>query len=219
MRMHKLILFDCEHAFLDIYSKDYTVFDARKDILVELNPKEPIILLGMFDNPCFTIKNGDAFDNFVAQHLNRAGCSCTVDDFKSCYLKYFRKVSWWDDMVDLTNSLAACDQFHVGIVASLCEMDLQLIKEKIAWKNIDYCFCSFNLGVQRPDPGIYGIVETVSGCAGDDILFVSDAATNSPLAMFRHWNTVNVTGENFPVVQKSCMDFLEGCTEFKMSGA
>lgn len=203
--MHKLILFDWGNMLLNSDSNDYSISDARIAIATELSHKDPVALHGIFKDPDFAVKSGDALDSLIADYLNKAGCSCTIEDFKTCYLKHFRKVPWFNEIVALVNTLASSNNVRVGILSTLCEMDLQLIKEKM--ENIDYFFLSFNLGVQKPDTRIYETVETVTGFSKNDILYFDDCIPNIMPATSKGWRAIPATGNDFQKILRECMVF------------
>lgn len=58
----------------------------------------------------------------------------------------------------------------------------------------DRAFVSGRLGVTKPDPAIYAIVETETGRSGADLLFIDDRAENIATASARGWKTHHFDG-------------------------
>ncbi len=210
--MHKLVLFDWGNVLLDSDSNIYTIYDARRDIVDELNPKDKQKLMDMFDDGRFWTTSGKMLDILIRKYITESDCSCSIQAFKECYLKYYRKVPWFGRMVSLVNKLAQMmaydSRFSIGILSTLCEMDLELIKDYVDLDNIDYCFFSFNIGAVKPDFVIYDTVEVISQVAKDNILFIDDNEDNIKAAWAKGWNAVLATGSDFKMVRNACESFL-----------
>lgn len=208
INMNKLILFDWGNVLLDSDSNKYNIFDARKDIALELKPQNTQKFMDMFDKDEFWTMNGNRLNSLIQKHLMESGCHCTVDDFKECYLKHYNKVPWFSDMVSLINTLASDSRFCIGVLSTLCEMDLELLKNNFSVDKLDYRFFSFNLGIQKPDARIYDMIEVITGYSKDDILFIDDRKDNIKEAKSKGWNTVLATGYDFKAVRKECYSFM-----------
>lgn len=206
--MHKLILFDWANVLLDSDSDTYSIFDARKDIALELKPKDRQKFMGIFDDDAFWTISGSRLNVLIQKYLTESGCHCKVDDFKECYIKHYSKVPWFDNMVSLINTLASDSRFHVGVLSTLCEMDLELLKNNFSADKLDYRFLSFNLGVQKPDTRIYDMIEVITGYSKGDILFIDDRKDNTDEAEYKGWNTVLATGNDFDLICKKCYSFM-----------
>lgn len=206
--MQKLILFDWGNVLLDSDSGIYDIFDARRDIALELQPQNIQNFMNMFDKDEFWTLSGTRLDIFIDKYLIESGCHCTVSEFKKCYLKHYRKVPWFDNMVSLVKMLVSDSRFHIGVLSTLCEMDLELLKENLPVDKLNYRFFSFNLGVQKPDTKIYDIVEVVTGYAKDDILFIDDRKDNIKEAKCKGWKTVLTTGKDFEQIRQKCYSFM-----------
>ena len=206
--MNKLILFDWGNVLLDSDSNVYNIFDARKDIVIELNPLNIYKFMDMFDKDEFWTMNGNCLNEFIQKYLMESGCHCTIDDFKECYLKHYSKVPWFSNMVSLINTLASDSRFHVGVLSTLCEMDLELLKNNFSVDKLDYRFFSCSIGVQKPDARIYDMIEVITGYSRDNILFIDDRKENINEAKSKGWNTVLATGNDFEAVLKECYSFM-----------
>lgn len=206
--MNKLILFDWGNVLLDSNSDKYNVFDARKDIILELEPQNTQKFIDMFNKDEFWTMSGKNLNALIQKLLTESGCHCTVDDFKECYLKHYGKVPWFSDMVSLINTLASDGRFHIGVLSTLCEMDLELLKANLSLDRLDYRFFSFNLGVQKPDARIYEMIEVITGYSKDDILFIDDRKDNIKEAQSKGWNTILATGNDFEDIREKCYSFM-----------
>lgn len=206
--MRKLILFDWGNVLLDSDSNTYNIFDARRDIALELQPQNIQNFMDMFEEDKFWTMSGVRLEIFIKRYLIESGCHCTVSEFKECYLKYYRKVPWFDDMVSLVKMLASDSRFHIGVLSTLCEMDLELLKEKLPINKLNYRFFSFNLGVKKPDTRIYDIVEVITGLAKDDVFLIDDRKVNIKEAKCKGWKTVLAKGKDFEYIREKCYFFM-----------
>lgn len=209
--MKKLVLFDWGNVLLDSDSDIYNIFNARKDIALELHPENIESFVNIFNNDEFWTSNGDRLNTFIEKNLLESGSHCTVSGFKECYLKHYRRVPWFEDMISLVKTLALDSSCCIGILSTLCEMDLNLLKEHLPVDKFDYRFLSFNLGVQKPDARIYDMVEVITGIAKENILFIDDRKDNIKEAMCKGWNTICATGGKIEQIRTACYSFLE-CT-------
>lgn len=206
--MHKLILFDWGNVLLDMNSRIYNIFDARRDIALELRPQSIQKFMRMFDKDEFWTTSGTPLNLFIQKCLTESGCYCTVNDFKECYLKHYSKVPWYNNMVSLVSTLTSDSRFHIGVLSTLCEMDLALLENNLDIEKFDYRFFSYNLGIQKPDSRIYDIIEVITGYTKGDILFVDDREDNIKKAKYKGWSTILSTGSDFKNIQEKCYSFM-----------
>lgn len=204
----KLILFDWDNVLLNSDSAEYSILNAREDMVNELHPAEPIILMGIFDDKEFWTRSGVDLDLCINRYLAMSGCKCSAEEFKECYLKHYRKVPWYQEMVATVKRLAIDSRFHIGILSTLCEMDYELLKENLPIDIFDYRFFSFNLEVQKPNIRIYKNVEMITGVKPDDILFIDDLKKNIRMAENYGWNTLLATGKDFEKIREKCYSFM-----------
>ena len=205
----KLILFDWGNVLLNSNSEKYTIYDARNDIALDLKPQNVEIFESMFNDKSFWTSSGTNLSSVITKYLKSSGCKCSVDDFKNCYLKHYRKVLWFLEMKNLIKKIAIDQRFCIGILSTLCEMDMELLRENLPLDKFNYRFFSFNLGIQKPDPQIYEIVETVTGHYGENILFIDDLKENINVAKSRGWKTLLSTGFDYEKIAIKCFSFME----------
>lgn len=205
--MRKLILFDWGNVLLDSDSDKYNIFDARKDIISELQPEDEFRLSGVFRDEKFWTSCKESLNICIEYYLQISGCDCTVAEFKECYLKYYRKVPWFNNMISLVDELAVNPEVRVGILSSLCEMDLELLKGNIQMDNLDYRFFTFDLGIQKPDIRLHNLIESVTGCSRNNILYIDDSERNIRLAKEKEWGTILATGKDYEKIKKMLLIF------------
>lgn len=204
----KLILFDWDNVLLNSDSAEYSILNAREDIVNELHPAEPIILMRIFNSEEFWTRSGVALDSCINRYLAVSDCKCSAEEFKECYLKHYRKVPWYQEMVATVKKLTIDSRFHIGILSTLCEMDYELLKENLPIDKFDYRFFSFNLEVQKPNIRIYKNVEMITGAKPDNILFIDDLRRNIRMAESYGWNTLLATGKDFEIIREKCYSFM-----------
>jgi FMN phosphatase YigB (HAD superfamily) len=205
----KLILFDWGNVLLNSHSNEYSIFDAREDIACELTPDNPESLAELFNNERFWTLSGENLNSLIQENLAKARCECTVSEFKRCYLKHYRTIPWFEETKNLVNKLSTDSRFHIGILSTLCEMDLELLKENLKIDMLDFRFFSFNIGQTKSDKKMYEIIEMVTGYKGKNILFVDDLEHNITLANeFKGWKTLLATGADFGKIRDNCFEFM-----------
>lgn len=197
----KVVIFDWGNVLLNGNTSEYTIFDARKDIVKELHPKNESLLLELFDIDEFWTTEGDKLNDLIQKYLALSGCDYTVEDFKNVYLKYYRKVPWFKETVDFFNKLSSMEGVDIAVFSVLCEMDKTLLNENLPMDKVKYNFFSFNVGLRKTHEQFYKIISTVTGRKGEDIIFFDDSEENIANARKAGWNAIQVTGNDFFLVQ------------------
>ena len=196
------------NVLLNSDSAEYSILNAREDIVNELHPAEPKILMRIFNSEEFWTRSGFDLDSCINRYLAVSDCKCSSEEFKECYLKHYRKVPWYQEMVATVKRLSIDSRFHIGILSTLCEMDYELLKENLPIDKFDYRFFSFNLEVQKPNIRIYKNVEMITGVKSDNILFIDDLRRNIRMAESYSWNTLLATGKDFEIIREKCYSFM-----------
>lgn len=204
----KLILFDWDNVLLNSDSAEYSILNAREDIVNELHPAEPTILMRIFNSEEFLTRSEFDLDSCINRYLAISDCKCSAEEFKECYLKHYRKVPWYQEMVATVKKLVIDSRFRTGILSTLCEMDYELLKENLPIDKFDYRFFSFNLEAQKPNIRIYKNVEMITGVKPDNILFIDDLRRNIRMAESYGWNTLLATGKDFEIIREKCYSFM-----------
>lgn len=205
--MGRLILFDWANVLLDCYSDIYNIRDAQRDIAAHLRPENAEEMVKIFSDDRFWTCCGAKLDDLIKSHMVKCGCRHTVGQFKACYLEHYKKVPWFENTVNLAGQLADSGCVKTGILSTLCEMDLQLLKNKLPLDKFSHLFFSFQLGMQKPDPGIYRAVQSVCGYRPRDIFFIDDRPENTLRAGAAGWNTLAATGNEFETIRQKCLAF------------
>lgn len=208
--MGKIILFDWANVLLDCYSDIYSIHDAQRDIAAYLRPENAGEMVKIFSDDRFWTCCGAKLDSLIKEHLKKCGCRHTVSRFKACYLEHYKKVPWFENTVNLAGQLADSGCVRTGILSTLCEMDLQLLKNKLPIDKFSHLFFSFQLGMQKPDAGIYRAVQSACGYRPRDIFFIDDRPENTLRADAAGWNTLTATGNEAETIRQKCFAFAHG---------
>ena len=204
----KLVVFDWGDVLLDVNSPVYNSYTAVKNIGNDMEFDQRSFI-GFLKKRELWTTGGAEFDKLIHSYLEEINSEKTVEDFKECYLSHFRKITWFEEMIDFLASIHD-DGVNTGIISNLCQLDGDLLAEKLPMDKIDYRFYSYNLGVEKPDTRIYEIVETVSGCNPENIFFVDDKQKNVDAAVARGWKGLCATGDEIVKIKEAYCGFLKG---------
>ena len=204
----KLVVFDWGDVLLDVNSPVYNSYTAVKNIGRDME-FEQHSFISFLKKKEFWTTEGACFDQLIHEYLEEINSKKRVEDFKECYLNNFRKITWFEDMIDFLASIHD-EGVCTGIISNLCQLDGDLLAEKLPMDKIDYRFYSYNLGVEKPVDRIYEIVETVSGCKPENIFFVDDKQKIIDAAVARGWNGLCATGDEIVEIKKAYCEFLKG---------
>lgn len=207
IREKKLVVFDWGDVLLDVNSPVYNSYTAIKNIGSEMGFDQHSFI-SFLKKKEFWTSEGVSFEQLIHNYLEEINSKKTVEDFKECYLKHFRKITWFEDMIEFLASRHD-EEVHTGIISNLCQLDGALLAEKLPKDKIDYRFYSYNLGVEKPEAGIYQIVETVSGCKPENIFFVDDKQKNVDAALARGWRALCATGDEIEHIQDEYNMFMK----------
>ena len=164
----KLVLFDWGDVLLDVNSPIYNAYSAIKDIGRDMEFEQHSFIQFLKQKE-FWRSSGQQFDKLINDYLKEVASKYTIEEFKSCYLKHFRRIAWFEDMIKLVVDIHEEGIARTGVISNLCELDGDLLAEKLPMDKVDYRFYSYNLGVEKPESRIYEIAETFTGCMPEDI--------------------------------------------------
>ncbi|MBR3834813.1 MAG: HAD-IA family hydrolase [Lachnospiraceae bacterium] len=202
----KLVVFDWGDVLLDVNSPVYNSYTAIKNIGHDMGFDQHSFITFLKKKEFWTTE-GEKLELLINEYLEEVNSEKTVEDFKECYLKHFRQITWFEDMIEFLTSLH--DQgVCTGIISNLCQLDGELLAEKLPMDKIDYRFYSYNLGVEKPDSKVYEIVETVSGCSPENIFFMDDKQKNIDAAVARGWRGICATGDEITKIKEEVYRFI-----------
>jgi glucose-1-phosphatase len=92
----------------------------------------------------------------------------------------------------MLQALKQKDGLKVAVLSNTCREHWAQICTRSWMKHIDYIFTSHELGIAKPSPEIYSVVESSTGIAPERILFMDDAPENILAAKQRGWNSVQI---------------------------
>ncbi len=68
----------------------------------------------------------------------------------------------------------------------------EIITQHPELRAMDQLIASHIIGLHKPDPCAYAHVESVTGCAGDEVIFFDDSQENIDAAEVHGWRTVHI---------------------------
>ncbi len=197
----KLVVFDWGDVLLEVNSPVYNSYTAIKNIGRDLGFEQHSFIKFLKQRE-FWRSNGAQFDKLISDYLEEINSKHTVDDFKKCYLEHFRRITWFEDMIELIEKIHDEDKVLTGIISNLCELDGVLLDDKLPMDKVNYRFYSYMLGVEKPESKIYETVESVTGCKPENIFFVDDKQKNVDAALARGWNAICATGDEIERIKE-----------------
>ena len=135
------------------------------------------------------------------------GFKTTIDEFISIYKEEYDKSLYYKDVVDYIHSLKG--KCRVGILSNLVMLDKDRLNKQVDFSYIDDLFLSFEVGLIKPNEGIYERVEESLKIPSKDILFIDDRKDNVDAALNRGWNALQATGEDLEKIKEVVNNFIE----------
>lgn len=135
------------------------------------------------------------------------GFKTTIDEFISIYKEEYDKNLYYKDVVDYIHSLKG--KCRVGILSNLVMLDKDRLNKQVDFSYIDDLFLSFEVGLIKPNEGIYERVEESLKIPSKDILFIDDRKDNVDAALNRGWNALQATGEDLEKIKEVVNNFIE----------
>jgi FMN phosphatase YigB (HAD superfamily) len=207
---NKLVLFDWGAVLLDSFSKEYSAMTAIEDTIDEVKPENDSLHF-MFKKKdyIFWLLHGEEFRKHVEKNICKSKAKCTFDEFCAIYKKNFTKVPWFEDIIEITKKLQSEGKVKTGILSTMCEIDREIVSEKLSLDAFDYFFTSCDLGVRKPDSEIYTKVERITNIKPENILFFDDSERNITEAKKHEWNAVRIVGNGTETIRENCRQFLQ----------
>ena len=135
------------------------------------------------------------------------GFKTTIDEFISIYKEEYDKSLYYKDVVDYIHSLKG--KCRVGILSNLVMLDKDRLNKQVDFSYIDDLFLSFEVGLIKPNEGIFERVEESLKIPSKDILFIDDRKDNVDAALNRGWNALQATGEDLEKIKEVVNNFIE----------
>jgi len=184
----KVVLFDLGKVLVDF---DWSIAARRIAADAALSPE------ALYE----FIRGSDVLALYERGHLSSAqffdrirtpiGYRNSLDAFRHAFSDIFSEIS---DMVRLHAEVRTAG-LPTWIFSNTNDWAIAHIRSRFPFFS-DFAgyFLSFELGVMKPEPGIYAIAEEVTGQRGGDILYIDDLTENTAAAEARGWQVVHHTG-------------------------
>ena len=205
----RIILFDL---------MDTLVVDPYHDLLANFPS-------GLTPRDFFRHKNQDVFEAFERGEISeneyfRAYYKPDVPEEKlkilptpaSLKKKMYRSVSFLDGIADLLNEIHGRPDLRLGVASNYSMWYREILAKRgeiETW--MDYLFFSCEMGVRKPDPAYYELIENSLKKAhpalrGEQIFFTDDRDKNLTAAHQRGWSTHKMEGT--PGLSRALQNFL-----------
>ena len=203
---NKLILFDWGNI-VESHTTGYSCRDAFNKLFKECGytgEKEVFNNLGKYKLSAIT--NLNEFEEIFNQMAKEYHFNKSFSEFVDLYKKIFAPIDYYQEVADYEKSLK--DKCYIGILSNLTIFDKERLDKQVDLSQYDYVFLSFELGVRKPDPKIYTIVQSKVPFSPKDILFIDDRLDNVEAAAKMGWNTFQTTGLELDRIKEKCESFL-----------
>ncbi len=126
-------------------------------------------------------------EQFFREVQPAVGYRATMQDFRQAFSDIFSEIS---EMVRLHARIRAA-RIPTWIFSNTNDWAVTHIRERFPFfADFDGYFLSYELGVMKPHAGIYEAAERITGCRGEEILYIDDSAENAAAGAVRGWQTI-----------------------------
>lgn len=213
MNSDKIVIMDWG-GVIESHKGDCSGWKARTEAIIKkLAHNENIILnsWGTFEingkeHNINTINDDNLIINWIDYLIDKYNLNYTREEFILTYDSEYEKIEFFKDIIDiLYDTKKYC---NIGILSNLPKMDFKRLKRQIDLKRLDYVWLSYEIGIAKPNPKIYEVVEQTTGINPNNILFIDDDSVNITEAAKRGWNTLCASGSDKDIIKKAIDNFL-----------
>lgn len=129
-------------------------------------------------------------------------------EFLKAYQSCYNNVWYYRSVVDYIRELHLAQDCKLGILSNLCRIDVDRLQRQVNLANFDYMWLSCQVGMRKPNWGIYRLVERESGLVGDNILYFEDSEENLVIPRELGWNTCLIDGHEVGKIKEEVEKFL-----------
>jgi epoxide hydrolase-like predicted phosphatase len=137
--------------------------------------------------------SAEQYAEYIRRHLARQGRPIPTADVLEAVSAMFQPI---DSMGEVLRGVRAAG-FRVGMLSNTCVAHWQWICRQ-SFPMLDFEFevtiLSYQIGVMKPDPGIYQVAERAADVPANQILFLDDRVENVRAARARGWKSVQCLG-------------------------
>jgi len=126
-------------------------------------------------------------EQFAVEVCATCGFSGTMDEFCEAFADIFSEIK---PMIALHGALRA-NGIPTCILSNTNDLAVGHIRRRFPFfADFDNYILSYELGVMKPDPKIYEAVESATGRAGEEIVYIDDRAENVEGGLARGWRVI-----------------------------
>jgi putative hydrolase of the HAD superfamily len=180
----KAVLFDLGKVLVDF---DWLIA-ARRISADAQTTAESLVAFIMSSDLMVNLEKGwlsnDAFFDAVRSRIRYQK---SQTDFQLAFSDIFREIP---EMVNLHQRVRAAG-LTTWIFSNTNDWAVTHIRSTFPFfSTFDGYFLSYELGLMKPEPGIYEVAETRTGLSGRDILYIDDVAENVAGGAEREWQVI-----------------------------
>jgi len=137
-------------------------------------------------------------EQFYSEVRPAIGYRATLQDFQEAFSDIFTEMS---EMVRLHTRIRTAG-LPTWIFSNTNDWAVTHIRQRFPFfATFDGYFLSYQLGVMKPDAGIYEAAEHTTGCRGAEILYIDDIAENANAGAARGWQVIQHVSHDQTVPQ------------------
>ncbi|MCU0735410.1 MAG: HAD-IA family hydrolase, partial [Methylotetracoccus sp.] len=137
-------------------------------------------------------------EQFFGEVRSVIGYQATLQDFQQAFSDIFTEIP---EMVLLHARIQAAG-IPTWIFSNTNDWAITHIRENFPFfATFDGYLLSYQLGVMKPDAGIYKAAEHTTGCRGGEILYIDDIAENAAAGAARGWQAIRHVSSDHTISQ------------------
>lgn len=154
-----------------------------------------------------TVNSDEDIQDWVNLLQTKMNINVSCEEFKTTYEEEFDKVKYYKEVVEYAHSLK--DRCRIGILSNLAAFDRKRIDEQYNLSMFDNVFLSFEIGMRKPDDGIYEYVLNTLNMPAENVLFIDDDNDNILHAKKFGIQTCHAFGYELDKIKTAVDTFLE----------
>lgn len=209
--MEKLIIFDWGGVIESHYVGENNIFEAILRIVKKLGcPYEDKVIkkknfYNITQEPIGTISDIKKIEEWYLNVKEEFLLQGTFEDFIKVYEQEFFKVDYYQDVINIIDSLQG--KCKLGVLSNLMLLDKKRLDYQVNLSRMDYVWLSFELGCEKPQKEIYQRVLNDVGTEANDVLFIDDNKRNIEAAKKAGIKTIHANGREIEKKKKGIADF------------
>ncbi len=191
----KAVLFDLGKVLVDF---DWFIAARRIAAEAQLTPEALVEFIKTSDVMIRLEKGQITTDQFFREIQPAIGYQPAMADFQRAFSDIFWEIS---EMVLLHARIRAAG-VPTWIFSNTNDWAVAQIRDQFPFfATFDGYFLSYQIGVMKPDSGIYEAAERITGCRAGEILYIDDLRENVAAGAARGWQAIQHVSPEHTVAQ------------------